>query len=233
MWRKFKVGVRWLTRPHLIIAAVAMAFIAIDLLLKPLTWITVTLIAVALLPWFFSYVKSLGIVGTVELPGGLKVELQKVAEKARDAGLLRNEAPEDAAEQLTSQYLQDPTLALASLRIDIERRLRRLAQLSWISDGSNRTSPTSSSPSSGSRLLTLSRLMDELQKHHVLSPMEDSALRDMMPTLDAAIHAQTVSAEAAQWVIEYGPRILAALDSKIRAIEVLENRPDEPAGDGD
>ncbi|MDO9369590.1 MAG: hypothetical protein Q7T68_13560 [Sphingopyxis sp.] len=222
MWKKTKLVGRWLFRPHIIIAAFASAFIALDLLFKPLTWVTVTLIVIALLPWFLAYIKSIELIRSVELPGGVKLDLSKkldtAADKAREAGLLEEEAPvEEVQDRLSSQYLRDPTLALAALRIDLERRLRRLADLSV---GSNH-----SSSGTTRRPLGLTRLIEDLQANHVISQLESSAIRDVVPALNAAVHAEVVTPETAEWIIDFGPRLLAALDAKIRGIEALQ----EPA----
>ena len=86
----------------------------------------------AILPWLGFIFKS------VELPGGLKVEypaLEKASEDAAKVGLLG--APRKREE---SPYLaiaeQDPNLALAGLRVEIERRLREIAKAeAWRESG--------------------------------------------------------------------------------------------------
>lgn len=88
--------------------------------------ITLLSLVIAVLPWLQPLFKS------VELPGGLKVEfheMQKVSEKARAAGLLN---PVEGAAQAGDFSFQlvaksDPNLALAGLRIELEKRLQALA----------------------------------------------------------------------------------------------------------
>jgi hypothetical protein len=88
--------------------------------------ITLGLLAVAIIPWLAPLIKSL------ELPGGWKVELQEmyqVSNRAQDAGLISAESDSPSPEhsfQLVAD--RDPNLALAGLRIEIERRLLRLAE---------------------------------------------------------------------------------------------------------
>ncbi|MBB5208032.1 hypothetical protein [Chiayiivirga flava] len=88
--------------------------------------ITLGLLAVAIIPWLAPLIK------TLELPGGWKVELQEmyqVSSRAQDAGLISSESGSPAPEhsfQLVAD--RDPNLALAGLRIEIERRLLRLAE---------------------------------------------------------------------------------------------------------
>src|SRR5712691_13469752 len=87
--------------------------------------ITLALLVIALLPWLAPIFKSL------EFPGGWKVEfqdLQKAAERAEKAGLLAPQ-PELPSAEFTFQQVaeSDPNLALAGLRIEIEKRLASLA----------------------------------------------------------------------------------------------------------
>jgi hypothetical protein len=95
--------------------------------------IALALIVIAILPWLAPLVKSL------ELPGGWKVEfqeLQKAASRAESAGLLAAEpSPEEAAFSFQSIASRDPVLALAGLRIEIEKRLARLADVHGLNEG--------------------------------------------------------------------------------------------------
>ena len=94
--------------------------------------ITLTLIIVAAIPWLAPLFKSL------EFPGGWKVEfkdLAKAKEKADEAGLLAPSADVNASLEYPFQIVaeDDANLALAGLRIEVERRLRELAQSAGIS----------------------------------------------------------------------------------------------------
>ena len=76
--------------------------------------VTLTLLVIALLPWLAPIVKS------VELPGGVKIELQELdqaAARADDAGLL-TEPARVATFSYESVAERDPNLALAGLRIE-------------------------------------------------------------------------------------------------------------------
>jgi hypothetical protein len=214
VWDRIKIAAKWIIRPQHIIALIAFTFVYVDLAIKSLSWITAVLVSLGLLPWLLSYVKQLGLVETVELPGGVKLALSQAATKAREAGLLEEPAPTPEIEnELAKDFIRDPMIALATLRVELERRLRRLAELSALRDGSVR---------SDRKFLSLTGLTQALQEQHVLSPLEGSAIRDVVPTLNMAAHAQDPSREAGEWAIDFGPRILAALDSKIAGIETLQ-----------
>ena len=94
--------------------------------------ITVVLVALAIIPWLEPLFKS------VELPGGLKLEfqdLQKLEDEAKKAGLIKQEdeqKTETPKKEITSHPFveiaaQNQELALVSLRIEIEKRLRDIA----------------------------------------------------------------------------------------------------------
>src|SRR5438046_619352 len=83
-------------------------------------WITLGLLVLALVPWLGPLLKS------IELPGGLKLEFRELmqsGQRVERAGLVAAAAPADAPEV----GLDDPKLALAWLRVEIEKRLRALA----------------------------------------------------------------------------------------------------------
>ena len=82
--------------------------------------ITLVLIMLAVVPWLAPVFKSL------EFPGGWKFEfqeLQDAAARAQAAGLLAGSPPQPAAQNLMRFAYMDPNLALAWLRIEIEKRL--------------------------------------------------------------------------------------------------------------
>ncbi len=157
---------------------------------------TIALMVIALIPWLAHLVKSL------ELPGGWKVEfrdLQRAASQAESAGLLSSErAEKDFSFQAVAR--QDPALALAGLRIEIERRLLRLAQAHAIDLG---------------RAAGIGQLLRALAKADALTTQERVVLSDMTTLLNAAAHGAVVDNRAADWAIDVGPRLLAALDDRI------------------
>src|SRR3989339_1831050 len=88
--------------------------------------ITLTLIVVAVIPWLAPVFKSL------ELPGGFKFEyqdLERVEQKAKAAGLVKDR-PTQTVQKYTFMDLveSDPQLALAGLRIELEKSLKALAE---------------------------------------------------------------------------------------------------------
>ncbi len=159
--------------------------------------VAVTLLVVAILPWLTPLVKS------VELPGGFKVELQdlqKAASRADTAGLLAQPAKAEHAFTFEAMVARDPNLALAGLRIEIERRLGLLAQAHGLDAG---------------RQMGVGQLLPALVGADVLSQDEGSVLADMTSLLNEAVHGADVDPRAAEWAFDVGPRLLASLDERV------------------
>ncbi|MFM2327891.1 MAG: hypothetical protein RIR31_2093, partial [Bacteroidota bacterium] len=94
--------------------------------------ITVVLIALAIIPWLETLFKS------VELPGGVKLEfqeLEKIEKDAKKVGLISTEeiTKKTVDENEKPKYYfveiaeRNQELALVSLRIEVEKRLREIA----------------------------------------------------------------------------------------------------------
>ena len=161
--------------------------------------ITLFLFAVAIIPWVAPLFKSL------EFPGGWKIEfqdLQKAKNEADKVGLLAPASEVAKTPKYSFQTIadNDPNLALAGLRIEIEKRLQILAE----------------SNSVPVRKQGISSLMRELMKQKVLSQEEYSVLSDMVGMLNSAVHGAVVDKRAVDWAIETGSRLLKSLDDKVK-----------------
>lgn len=165
--------------------------------------ITVFLLALAIIPWLESLFKS------VELPGGLKFEfqdLERIELEAKEAGLLNNEISEkEEGYNYDYPFIElaktNQSLALVSLRIEIEKRLRLIAEKYSIDANRN----------------SMSRILKILSQKGILSPQEDSTIRDMIYTLNQAAHGVDFDERTAEWIIDNGPQIVYSLDSKINS----------------
>lgn len=156
--------------------------------------ITLTLLVIALLPWLAPIFKSL------EFPGGWKVEfqdLQKVTVRAEQVGLLASQPGEPASDFTFQRVLEvDPNLALAGLRIEIEKRLVTLAQKRGIEV----------------RGRGIGQLLRLLTHHRVIDAEASTVLADLTVLLNSAVHGASVDYRATEWAIDVGPRVLKALD---------------------
>jgi len=159
--------------------------------------ITVTLFVIALIPWMSSFLKS------VTLPGGFGVEykdLEKISEKVEKFGIF-----ESVLYRKNDQYepnVFEPELILAWLRIEIEKRIRKICEIKEIGD----------------KQRGLSGMLNILQHKEVLSAQEINILRDINYSLNKAAHGQHVNQRVTRWIIDIAPKILSGLDAKINEL---------------
>jgi hypothetical protein len=137
----------------------------------------------------------------------LKIEFQdfeRARTKADKAGLLsefpRIESERQYSFQLVAQ--EDPKLALAGLRIEIEKRLTEIAE-------SNNINPEKAG---------IGRLLRILGERQLLSQEQRSALADMVGLLNSAVHGGEIDNRAAEWALDVGPRLVSALEAKVNKI---------------
>jgi len=151
----------------------------------------------ALLPWLSPLIKS------AKLPGGFEIEFQDVKNAADKvaAGEPAAAAIAPAAVQEPS-YLtiaeQDPRLGLILLRIEIEKRLRAIADKVGLP-----------------KARSISQMLRELEGQGVLSSESLGGLRDLISLGNQAAHGVPVSSDAALSAVDYGPRVLGILDAKL------------------
>lgn len=167
--------------------------------------IFITLIIIAIIPWLEPLLKS------VELPGGLKVEFQdlkKIEDEAKKAGLISDDKnPSNDLNLITNSETysfieiaeKNQELALVGFRIEVEKRLRSLADKYSIE----------------SNKFSITKLIDALKYKEILSEAETKSLKDIIHTLNYAAHGMDYDIRNANWVIENGPKILESLDTKL------------------
>ena len=122
------------------------------------------------------------------------------SQRAERAGLLVSPAQSRSAPEFSFQLVaeEDPALALAGLRIEIEKRLVDLARRHSLS-----------LPHAG-----VGRLLALLGERGLLSAEETSVLSDMVGLLNLAAHGKRVNPALAQWAIDAGRRLLIGLDRR-------------------
>jgi len=187
-----------------IIISVGALLIAVTHMIWPsikIDLITVTLVVIAIIPWLTPLFKSL------EFPGGWKVEFQDVQnakDKADKAGLLVTESKVEKPEYAYLQVAeQDPNLALAGLRIEIEKRLVRIAQVNDVS----------------AQRAGVGQMLRILSERDILTNQERSALADIIGVLNKAVHGASVDQQTVDLAMEMGARLIEALDEKISSRE--------------
>lgn len=184
----------------------AALFIAIAHVIWPtlkIDSITLTLIIIAIAPWLAPLIKSL------ELPGGLKFEfkeLERVEKVAKAAGLIDDKPAHTNKDYSFLEIAEtNPSLALAGLRIELEKSLKKLDEL-------NRKDGVAMSTRS-----SISMMMNGLYQKRAITNQERAALADIIGVLNKAVHGEELDYRATQWVINIGPQILDSINKKIEA----------------
>jgi len=176
-----------------LIFAYCLVIAAFDTWVQNLSVVAAVALGLAVLPWVLHMVEK------ISVPGGFEVTLTR-AEQRIQAELPPEpvDEPQRQRHLFLDEYESDPQLALTALRFEIERRVRKLADDHGIMTGKR----------------SMSALLFELERAGIIGPSVSSIIRDMTPTLNMAAHAQNVPADAGEWVIRNGPKLLAALDAK-------------------
>jgi hypothetical protein len=184
----------------IIVSSVA-ALIAILHIANPniaIDTITISLFLIAIIPWFIPYLD------TVELPCGIIIGLKdtdKVSKQVKEAGLV-SDTPNDSNEFCFQQIAsRDPNLALAGLKIEIEKKLVLMADSKLRGTG---------------RIFTnLGSLTTTLARNNILTSKELEAINGLNDLLNRAVHGAEVHPDAADRALELGVTILKSLDEKI------------------
>ena len=186
-------GIRWAMTLVFIIAAVAhiaVPFVTIDS-------VTITLLAMACVPWVGR------LFGKLEIPGLLKVEaLEKARDRIVQSGLVPPaDAPDDRQGRRHVYAFEtvaagDPNIVLAGFRIELEKRLREIAKSRGIAEDRR----------------PLRRVIDDLAKRSIVRRDEACAIADLLPLLNSAVHGAAVDRAALDWALSFGPVLLNALE---------------------
>jgi hypothetical protein len=102
--------------------------------------------------------------------------------------------------------LQDPNLALAKVRIDLEREIRRIGVERGVIRPDQR--------------VDLRRILDMYETTDVLPSSVTAAIKDLLPICNAAVHGKEVSIETASRVVDMAAEVMTVL----RASPILEER---------
>lgn len=180
------------------ISTICILIIIIHLIFPDLTIDNVTLILLvtAILPWLASVFKSL------ELPWWYKVEFhdfKKIEEDAKKVWLIKEWSVETKYD-FTDLSSNNPQLALAWLRIELEKSLRTLANKHWIWINKR----------------GITQLTRELTEKEILSGNEYSVIADMIWTLNSAAHGEDFNYQIIPWITETWPKILDSINEKAK-----------------
>jgi hypothetical protein len=145
-------------------------------------------------------------ISVIHFPGGARVDMQQLerAEQAADQMDTGGEVREiDPA--LASALDANDEIALAGIRIEIERYLRKLMEFS-------------SSKRKSNNYISMRTMMNILYEEKLLDDDERMLLLDIIPILNAAVHAETIQPDVRRTVIRVASTIIARLQSKLEEL---------------
>ena len=162
---------------------------------------TIALIIILIFPWLLPYIKTLKLPGGTELTFRDEVkELERLAEKSEISRVTVPSPPVLLAVPSRSQLLViDPNLALASLRIEIERKLRDIAGQKEMKVADQR--------------ISLGRVLHKLNSSGIIPTNEFKILNMIIDACNRAVHAEKVNLETAAKVLYLGESTILYLDS--------------------
>lgn len=197
IWQRIKLkGVQmWLKG---LISLICLVFILLHMFCPKITIDNITIIALILgfIPWLSDLFKE------IEMPGGWKIKFndQKRLEKQFSDTGLDVELTDKDENKYSFQYIgkTDMNLALAGLRIEIEKKLREIAEKKNIS----------------TEMQGIGRLIGILYEKKLIEFEEKSLISDMIGMLNGAVHGKNIDEESFDWAMDYGVRILLSLEKR-------------------
>jgi len=173
--------------------------------------ISLGLLVLVVLPWLLSYVKGLEVAGVKIDLHDLMSATEKVDLKIEPATAhvkLKGHPPsvqvqptDESQAALQSISETHPNLALVQFRIQIELRIRALAQSKNLLNAR----------------VPLNRMIRALVASDVIDSRTGSGLLEIVALGNQAAHNADVSPEAARWVLDVGNDILLQLDAILAA----------------
>lgn len=158
--------------------------------------ITVSIFAITILPWLYSYIES------AKLPGGIEIKFRDISEAGEEISrslrpelIAAEKAQDSEAVAENTLQLQDPNLALVDLRIKIERSLRALAKKRGLEENKP----------------ALYNLLTELIKRRLIPGETADALRRLIRAGNDAAHGAKVDPAITEWARDWGPTIVEAV----------------------
>lgn len=156
-------------------------------------WVTFAFALLAVFPWLIH------LVARIELPGGTVITVNDLRNATED--LVAQQPAAEVSPTLYEWLLEnDPNLALAKIRIEIEKRVRQLARAHDI----------------GPEKEPLGSLIRRLASKGILEPSAVRGLEAIVHYANMAVHGAEVERNVASWVLDEGVSVIAFLDNLIR-----------------
>ena len=167
--------------------------------------LSVILLVLAMIPWFIQYIKSIEIngIGKVEL---ITKDQKDIIEKnVEEIGIINN-----SNEEIRKNYsfyklrYEDPKLALAGLRIELESTLEKIMKKNQLM--------------STSRFSGIRKMAIILSENKIISNSEYALILDITGILNNAVHGKLDSYDSRNFdlVFNTGLKLLTSLNNKLK-----------------
>lgn len=177
-------------------------------------WQTIVLLGIAAGVWVWPTIKTIEVAGNKIELRDMKNATEKVEPKLITGDVIVNAGPAtlsssgevkyaDHLEGLEAIYASDPALAVVGLRIELEKRLRMLAESSGMD----------------ARRMSVGVLTRQLAQRELLPAEVVGGMADLIQLGNAAAHGAKVAPDAGAWALDRAPAILRALDKRIHDLQ--------------
>jgi hypothetical protein len=96
---------------------------------------------------------------------------------------------------------KDPNISCAAFRIELERRLLKIA--------------SKHDPQIEKRRMTAGELLEWMRQENLLPPWEGGLIREFIKTLNKGVHGRMIDGRIVEWIDSVGPGLLKALDMRL------------------
>lgn len=194
-----------------LISLISISLLVVHLFFYKITFdpVAITLFVFAVLPWIISIIKS------IELPGGITIELKDIMQITNKLvshehigkGGLRIKKDTSAQISFVSgnsfQVLKDisisnPSLSLAGVRIEIEKRVRMIGSKFGLLN-----------------ITPLGKLIKELESQEIFSKNYANGLLELISICNKVIHGNRISDDAVKMVLDNTPVVIEYLDELV------------------
>lgn len=180
------------SRLKIALSTICIIVALIDTFIEALSPIAAGALAFAIVPWVLDYIEK------ISAPGGFGIVFTKAKNQLDQSDVV---VAQEDAEVFTNYVSDDPNLSIALMRVEIERKLRRLSKFLPPDEKRN------------SRSLTT--LTKSLKEAGIISDEASSLISDLAPVMNEAVHGITLQEDASDFAKEYGPKVLALLGSSV------------------
>ncbi len=171
--------------------------------------VTIFLVLILILLPYLSYISKIKYGDfEAEITHG---DIKSIEEKANKITFTDRVLKNNKNDNIDQLVEDDPTLAMAKLRIEIEKRVKSLSSV-YLQGVPRHTN--------------LGKLLFELNKNNILNKNLNSLINEVLDVANRAIHGESIEKKEASELVKYGKRIIEELDQIVieRTFDSIEKK---------